>query len=147
MSPELLNPNLKSHCPTRESDCYALGMVIYEVLSGRTPFFPHRGAIVALSVLDGKRPERPQGAQGIWFTDDMWKMLESSWEAQPDRRPNTKVLLSCLQEAALLSVPSPRPDEDFGRGPYDQLDTTSSDHSTFLCSFEVSNSPSTVVVA
>ena len=33
MSPELLDPtyfNSKGH-PTRESDCYALGMVIYEV--------------------------------------------------------------------------------------------------------------------
>jgi len=35
MSPELLNPPAldSSGYPTRESDCYALGMVIYEVSS------------------------------------------------------------------------------------------------------------------
>jgi len=32
ISPELLDPPPSSDgCPTRESDCYALGMVIYEV--------------------------------------------------------------------------------------------------------------------
>ena len=32
MSPELLDLPPGSHCrPTRESDCYALGMVMYEV--------------------------------------------------------------------------------------------------------------------
>ena len=37
MSPELINPEscgLKKIRPTKESDCYALGMVVYEVLSG-----------------------------------------------------------------------------------------------------------------
>ena len=35
MSPELLDPSRfgSDGCPTRESDCYALGMVIYEVSS------------------------------------------------------------------------------------------------------------------
>ena len=34
MSPELLDPQCfgSDGCPTRESDCYALGMVIYEVI-------------------------------------------------------------------------------------------------------------------
>ena len=43
MSPELLDPgrfNLTEGRRTKESDCYALGMVIYEVLSGQAPFAP-----------------------------------------------------------------------------------------------------------
>src|ERR1700753_4170970 len=41
MSPELLYPeqfHRKDSRPTKESDRYALGMVIYEVLSGQAPF-------------------------------------------------------------------------------------------------------------
>ena len=40
MSPELLDPEsfgLKKSRLTKESDCYALGMMVYEVLSGRVP--------------------------------------------------------------------------------------------------------------
>ena len=46
MSPELLDPDsfdLKDSRPTNHSHYYALGMVIYEVLSERIPFFRCRG--------------------------------------------------------------------------------------------------------
>ena len=49
MSPELLNPDLfgfEDSRPTKESDCYALGMVVLEVLSGRAPFAPDKDFIV-----------------------------------------------------------------------------------------------------
>ena len=39
MSPELLYPEEFGHCddrPTKQSDCYALGMVVYEVLTDIT---------------------------------------------------------------------------------------------------------------
>ena len=67
MSPELLHPNqfgLKDSRPTRESDCYALGMVIYEVLSGKAPFAALKDFMVMRKVTDGERPERPEGAEG-----------------------------------------------------------------------------------
>jgi hypothetical protein len=44
MSPELLDPELfnipqsEGDRPTRQSDCYALGMVIYEVRVRTSPF-------------------------------------------------------------------------------------------------------------
>src|SRR5579872_6828289 len=42
MSPELFDPDkfgLKNCHPTKNSDRYAFGMVIYEVLSGQPPFY------------------------------------------------------------------------------------------------------------
>jgi hypothetical protein len=56
MSPELLNPEkfgLKESRPTKEADCYALGMVIYEVLSGQKPYAPRKGPVVIQKVLAG----------------------------------------------------------------------------------------------
>ena len=67
MSPELLDPEqfgLDHSRPTKESDCYALGMVIYEVLTGKSPFASLKNHIVARKVTDGKRPGRPEGVKG-----------------------------------------------------------------------------------
>ena len=64
MSPELLNPehlDFRHGRRTKESDCYALGMVIYEVLSGKVPLASYNNIIVPMIVIQGKRPERPSG--------------------------------------------------------------------------------------
>jgi serine/threonine protein kinase len=68
MSPELFDPEtfgLKDSRPTKESDYYALGMVIYEVLSGKVTIrHAYEPEIAVDKVLKGKRPyvlKRPQG--------------------------------------------------------------------------------------
>ena len=102
LSPERLSPKrfgLKDSHPTMESDCYALGMVIYEVLSGRTPFFPCVDVLVVVQkILDGERPERPQGEEGARFTPGLWWMLELCWKAQPADRPSLHTVLLRLQD-------------------------------------------------
>ena len=100
MSPELLDPDQfgpKDGRPTRESDRYALGMVIYEVLSGKVPFAPYRDYVVMRKVIEGERPERPQGEEGIRFTDDMWQTLQQCWTQEPEERPRLEVILGCLE--------------------------------------------------
>lgn len=100
LSPELLDPEsfgLKKIRPTKESDCYALGMVIYEVLSGRTPFAPSGPPIVIRKVLNGERPARPQGEEGALFTDVIWKVVKLCWQTQPCDRASAKVVLLGLE--------------------------------------------------
>ena len=99
MSPELLDPPSPSRGhPTRQSDCYALGMVIYEVLSGQAPFSQDTDHVVMRKVLEGGHPDRPQGAQGKLFPDGIWEMLEGCWERQPSNRPTLAAILRCLQD-------------------------------------------------
>ena len=96
MSPELLYPeqyDLKDSQPTKESDYYALGMVIFEVLSGKPPFAGFKGFIVTRKVIDGERPQRPENPS---FTDDLWKTLKKCWSSQPEDRPTAKAVLDCL---------------------------------------------------
>ena len=99
MSPELLDPDqfgLNNRGPTRESDCYALGMVIYEVLSGHAPFMPLEVHIATRRVLKGERPARPEGAEGQWFKDELWEMLSLCWATEPQRRPSVEAVLELL---------------------------------------------------
>ena len=104
MSPELLNPegfNMEGR-PTKESDCYALGMVIYEVLSGRAPFAPENAPPVIWKVLNGQRPERPKEKEGALFTDDLWEILGLCWKQQPGERTSAKAVLRCLEKTSSL---------------------------------------------
>jgi serine/threonine protein kinase len=130
MSPELLDPEsfgLEKSRPTRESDRYALGMVFYEVLNGRAPFAPFPTPV--LKILRGERPVRPEGAQGTWFTDDIWGVLELCWKAQPGDRPSLNTMLQCLQ-----GVTRPYVNEDVEvDADVQSVITTASDSSMFLC--------------
>ena len=113
MAPELLDPESSSPHNTRESDCYSLGMVIYEVLSGEAPFAATRHTYrVIAQVLAGVRPTRPQGTQGSWFTDALWEMLELCWRKEPDERPHLHIILRCLQDVTRPKKPISGVDAD-----------------------------------
>lgn len=109
MSPELLVPacfGLGGRYPTKESDCYALGMVIFEVLSGQVPFSQNDHWVVRFHVMHGRRPSRPQGNMGELFTDGIWEILELCWKHQPGDRISAKdVLLHLEQIQSPLQLP------------------------------------------
>jgi len=108
MSPELLHPDLfglKESRPTKGSDCYALGMVIYEVLSGQVPFAQFKEFIVMRKVIEGEHPERPGGSEGVWFTDDLWETLTQCWEMQSGSRPSIEAVLDCLGQVSDTWMP------------------------------------------
>ena len=107
MSPELFDPEIKN-CQTKYSDCYAFGMVIYEVLSGREPFYEYPDPVVCVVVFRGNRPEKPGGIEGMWFTDNIWKLLEHCWLAEPQNRPRIEGVLEHLEETSKSwTAPSP----------------------------------------
>jgi len=112
MSPELLGSErfgLEGSRPTRQSDCYALGMTIYEVLGGEVPFASNVDPVVIRKVLDGERPERPQGDKGKLFTGAIWGLLELCWRPQPSDRPSVKAVLLGLEANPLLISDPPKP--------------------------------------
>jgi len=101
MSPELLDPDrfgLKDCRPTKESDSYSLGMVIYEVLSGQVPLSQWNEWIVMQKVIEGERPAKPDGAEGAWFIDDLWEILTQCWATQPESRPGVNGVLEHLNQ-------------------------------------------------
>ena len=108
MSPELLYPedfDLKDSCRTKRSDCYALGMVMYEVLSGRVPFSLHHSCTIAVRVSRGERPVRPQGAERELFANGVWEVLERCWTPKPNDRPRIGDVLQSLEEVSAFWIP------------------------------------------
>ncbi|KAF9789266.1 kinase-like domain-containing protein, partial [Thelephora terrestris] len=116
MSPELLDPDhfgVVDSQPTKESDSYALGMVILEVLSSRSPFRGVKDIVVMRMVIEGKRPKRPNGVEGMWFTDDLWQVLTLCWKPQRERRPSIEAILKSLEQVSSTWKPPSLPvDED-----------------------------------
>ena len=121
MSPELFDPGrfgLTDGRQTKRSDCYALGMVIYEVRAGATvpnsndltcmgqvlsecvPFSreDHYGTVLA--IVEGTRPRKPKAAESLGFTDELWTMVECCWREKPGERPGVKEVMRCLESAA-----------------------------------------------
>ena len=103
MSPELLFPGqfgLDASRPTKPSDCYSLGMVIYETISGKPPFQGTIEAAVGVTILNGGRPPREVG-----FMESLWKMMEQCWRPQPSDRPRVAEVLQCLEACSSRSTP------------------------------------------
>ena len=99
-SPELLYPErfgLKHRYATLGSDRYAMGMVIYEVLSGQAPFATFRDTEIIVLVLEGIRPERPREDGEKLFADGVWETLELCWEEKSEKRPNARNILMGLE--------------------------------------------------
>ena len=118
MSPELIEPgrfNLEGH-PTKASDCYALGLVIYEVLSGQIPFTESSDIAAIAKVLKGERPRRPQGMEGKLFTNNIWDTLKLCWKEQPRDRIDASAVLLRLEKHPPLPIPPPNLDGDAKTG-------------------------------
>jgi len=132
--PELLDPDRFGRGDgrmTKESDCYALGMVVLEVLSGKPPFPGDSNLIVITKVINGEHPEKPQGKEEVRFTDDLWKILEQCWLPRPERRPAIDAVLQCLERGSTTWQPLPSDSDGHTQSDSDdQLDFTSSHDSS-----------------
>jgi serine/threonine protein kinase len=134
MSPELLDPEkfgLRRRSPTKESDCYAMGMIVYEVLSGQTPFAPSSAPVIVRKVLDGERPERPQGINGKHFTDGIWRVVQLCLIPQPRDRISASTILLSLEGNPIPLRPSSDGDGDVEVDSDDHSNVTASDSGMF----------------
>ena len=130
MSPELLDPERfgsKNARHTKESDCYALGMVILEVLTGQAPFPCCNNMIVMRKIVEEEHPDKPQGPEEAWFTDGLWGLLKRCWSAKPKLRPTVEGILERLaQDSATWETPSLSAESDSQLDSIDELAFTTS---------------------
>ena len=137
MSPELIDPEsfgLNEGYPTKESDSYALGMVVYEVLSGQVPFAELMDTEVIQAVVNGMYPARPQGDEGKLFTDAMWGVTMLCLEATPGNRPSAEAVLLDLEGNQPLLLPTSHASGGVEKESDGQSDTVAGDSSMFSVS-------------
>ncbi|CAE6525260.1 unnamed protein product, partial [Rhizoctonia solani] len=77
---------------TKESDTYALGMTILEVITSRPPWYQiQRETAVLLAVCSGRLHERPNEIPcNSRDGNDLWDLLVSCWETEPNKRPTAE---------------------------------------------------------
>ena len=123
MAPELLDPSRfgSNGRPTPESDCYALGMVIYEVgwlrslrlsliypsqvLTGLRPFHRLCSYEPVAAILKGQRPDKPIDAESLGLSCDLWGLVQLCWAESISTRPTAQRLFVHLSQGSLGWAP------------------------------------------
>ncbi|XP_028993697.1 receptor-interacting serine/threonine-protein kinase 3 isoform X2 [Betta splendens] len=81
-----------SYSPTRASDIYSYGILLWSIVTGKQPYANALSSIVRLRIPQGDRPSleeiRSQAAGRAGITGLM-ELMVRCWEAKPDKRPSS----------------------------------------------------------
>ncbi|KAG8984003.1 hypothetical protein FRB93_006842 [Tulasnella sp. JGI-2019a] len=96
-SPEMLMNVPKS----RESDIYASGMTIVEVITGKVPFLDiiSSGAIT-FAIISGQHPALEPLSRDHTSFEDLWMLASSCWDHNTDKRPSAEDSLTMMATSA-----------------------------------------------
>ena len=108
MAPELLSPGkfgLPNGRVSKQADIYAFGMVVYEVLTGRTPFAGEGRWLpeIIMGVMEGHRPSKPENAEDIGFGKGTWELVQRCWDENRNRRPTVDSISKHFKHVATTS--------------------------------------------
>ena len=113
MAPELILPSnygLPFPQVSKEADMYAMGMVVYEVVTGVRPFgvegFQPWESM--FQVVGGKRPAKPDDVETAGFGRAIWDLVEKCWSQNPTERPRAWDARLRLSIAASMSSDIPQ---------------------------------------
>ena len=71
-----------------------------QVLCGKHPYWEIANAeLVKLSIMDGKRPQKPEVAESLGFTNGLWGIITECWSENTTARPDVRTVLSHLNHA------------------------------------------------
>jgi len=113
LAPELINPPRKKGrrqpAGTKQADIFAFAMLVIEVFAGELPFGDVRHETAILMIAQGKRPEKPSGAESRGFTTEIWRFTQRCWQQNPTKRPGINTVVNawqdfCFQERSRAST-------------------------------------------
>jgi len=86
LAPEIIDPPSRSssNCHSiKGCGCLAFSMLAVEVFTGKVPFGSMKNESVVIAISSGKRPPKPQAAEQLGFTAEMWKFIEGAGTRTP----------------------------------------------------------------
>lgn len=85
----------------KKSDIFSFGMVLYEMLTLRTPWKKKNMTDVYMRLSKGERPEWPKNGDADFLAavpEVIVNLVENCWAQDPKRRPNAEELFESLDE-------------------------------------------------
>ncbi|CAE6523190.1 unnamed protein product [Rhizoctonia solani] len=103
-APEVLNGESRTF--TKESDVYALGMTMFNVMADQPPFADMSAAAVIVEIIFRKgqppRPDFGNKLQGDVAKDKIWDLLRGCFAYDPESRPKVGQVKEALIEVERL---------------------------------------------
>ncbi|CCO35890.1 STE20/SPS1-related proline-alanine-rich protein kinase Short=Ste-20-related kinase [Rhizoctonia solani AG-1 IB] len=84
---------------TEASDVYALGMTIYEIMTGKPPYHNKRESnVIRLVTVKREPPERLECLRGdCEKSESLWQLLLRCWSFEPAKRPSAAEVADTLK--------------------------------------------------
>ncbi|KDN45839.1 hypothetical protein RSAG8_04672, partial [Rhizoctonia solani AG-8 WAC10335] len=103
-APELVLGNGCQH--TKASDVFALGMTIYEVLTGKVPYHEIKDvAPVILRIIQQEKPTQPVSIPGGHTSGDLlWHLFTLCWKYEPRERPSAATVVEMMNAISMEGV-------------------------------------------
>jgi serine/threonine protein kinase len=81
------------------SDVYSVGVMLYQMLSGRLPFVPRAKDPMAMALLQATEPPPPLRQAVFDLPEELERAVLSALEKDPGRRPSAEGLAALLERA------------------------------------------------
>ena len=109
LAPEIIDPpsRAKPVTASKPADVFAFAMLAVEVFTGKVPFSNMKNVSVVIGIVGGKRPAKPQAAEQLGLTAEMWRCVEKCWSPSPNKRPTIDEVVGAWETFVNRYVASP----------------------------------------